>query len=139
MRRSGYETYKAWVDIYGGSNIMTERQYEQARTLLKQELKEQGRSTTNLSRQLAQESSFTYGYNVGRAIKQAYQEEGLGKISISQARNIMQYDAEGKALKLEINPEFWNKVSDIYKQLKKEGYSTAGAKDIIATTVFGSP
>lgn len=138
MRRSGYETYKAWVEIYGGSSIMTERQYEQAKNLLKSELKEQGRSTTNLSRQLAQESSFTYGYDVGRAIKQAYQQEGLGKISISQARNIMQYDAEGKALKLEINPEFWNRVSEIYKKLKKDGATTAGAREYIATTVFGS-
>lgn len=137
-RRSGYETYLGWVDIYGGK-AMSEKQYNQARQLLKQELKEQGKSTTNLSRTLAQESSFTYDYTVGRAIKKVYQEQGFGKISISEARNIMQYTAEGKPLRNEINPEFWNHVSAEYKNLKAQGISIAGAKQLISETIFGSP
>lgn len=105
----------------------------------KLELKSEGKSTTNLSRSLAQESSFTYDYNTGRAIKAAYLEKFGENIDLRSARNIMQYDEKGRVLKQEVDADFWNYVADRYAKLKKDGYGTYKARAIIAETIFGSP
>lgn len=104
----------------------------------KLELKEEGKSTTNLARSLAQESSFTYDYNTGRAIKAVYQEKFGKNIDLRSARNIMQYDEKGKVLKQEVDADFWNYVADRYSQLRNEGNGTYAARNIISETIFGS-
>ena len=105
----------------------------------KLELKEEGKSTTNLARSLAQESSFTYDYNTGRAIKAAYKEKFGENIDLKYARNIMQYDEKRNVLKQEVDADFWNYVADEYSKLRNEGYGAYGARDVIAETIFGSP
>lgn len=116
----------------------------------KLELKEEGKSTTNLARSIAQESSFTYDYNTGRAIKAAYEEKFEKKISLRSARNIMEYEKtlDGKIKKVvdtEFGAEFWNHVADKYseekKKLEQKGEEDPGkkARDVIAETIFGSP
>ena len=137
-KRSSYETYKDWVERYGGIE-MNKSQFEQAYKMKKLELKSEGKSTTNLARSLAQESSFTYDYNTGRAIKAAYLEKFGENIDLRSARNIMQYDEKGRVLKQEIDADFWNYVSNSYAKLKSEGYGTYAARTIIAETIFGSP
>lgn len=134
-RKSDYETYLTWVKKYGGKTPLSKEEFQQAKALKKLELKESGKSTTNLSRQLAQETSFTYSYETGRAIKKAYEEMGHGKISISEARRLMEYDAQGQAIKHD--ETFWNTVSDYYSELRKT-YSTSDASEIISQTIFGS-
>lgn len=105
----------------------------------KLELKSEGKSTTNLARSLAQESSFTYDYNTGRAIKAAYQEQFGENIDLKSARNIMQYDEKGRVLKQEIDADFWNYVADKYSKLRGEGKDSYSSRTIIAETIFGSP
>ena len=137
--RSAYETYLGWVKEYGGKHPLSEEQFTQAKNMLKNELKEQGKSTTNLSRQLAQKTSFTYSYETGRAIKMAYEEMGFGKITISEARNVLTYDDKSKkALKPQQLEGFWESVSDFYTELRRTN-SSAVAKTIISETIFGSP
>lgn len=139
QRRSAYETYEYWVERYGGHKL-SKKEFEQARELKKLELQEQGKSTTNLSRTLAQESSFTYDYRTGRAIKKAYAEMFDKDISISEARNIMQYTKQTKeALRREIDEDFWMSVSDYYNELKNTGVGSREARDVISETIFGSP
>lgn len=148
-RRSSYETYKSWVKKYGGTEIMTKSQFNDTYQLRKKELKSEGKSTTNLARSLAQESSFTYDYNTGRAIKAAYEEKFEKKISLRSARNIMEYEEtlDGKIKKVvdtEFGAEFWNHVADKYseekKKLEQKGEEDPGkkARAIIAETIFGS-
>lgn len=105
----------------------------------KLELKSEGKSTTNLARSLAQESSFTYDYNTGRAIKATYKEKFGEDIDLRYARNIMQYDEKKRVLKQEIDADFWNYVANKYSELRNEGYGAYGARDVIAETIFGSP
>lgn len=135
-KKSDYDTYLSWVKKYGGKNTLTQAEFQQAKQIKKMELKSLGKSTTNLSRQLAQETSFTYSYETGRAIKKAYEEMGYGKVSVSEARRLMEYDALGKVIKHDEN--FWDAVSDYYSELKKN-MKTSDAKDVIAMTIFGSP
>lgn len=148
-RRNSYETYKSWVERYGGVE-MNKNQFEQAYQMKKSELKSEGKSTTNLARSLAQESSFTYDYNTGKAIKAAYQEQFGKNIDLRSARNIMQYEKtlDGKIKKvvnIEFGAEFWNYVADKYseekKNLEQKGEKDPGkkARNIIAETIFGSP
>lgn len=138
-KRTAYETYSYWVGVYGGTKL-TKTQFEEARILKKMELKAQGKSSTNLARSLAQESSFTYDYRTGRAIKKAYKEMFDKNISISEARNIMQYTKQTKqALKTEIDETFWMAVSDYYTELRDAGFKSKEARETISETVFGSP
>lgn len=137
-KRSSYETYKDWVERYGGVE-MNKVQFEQAYQMKKLELKSEGKSTTNLARSLAQESSFTYNYDTGRAIKAAYQEQFGENIDLRYARNIMQYDEKGRVLKQEVDADFWNYVADKYSKLRGEGKDSYAARTIIAETIFGSP
>lgn len=138
MKRSPYETYKSWAQEYGAKDILNKNQFEQARELLKSELKSQGKSTVNLSRTLAQKTAFTYSYKTGRTIKKTFSELGLGKITISEARNILN-DKSFKQLKPEQVQKFWDRVSDRYRDLKKKGKTSAEAKQEIYETIFGSP
>lgn len=135
-RKSDYDTYLSWVKKYGGKHPLTQDEFQQAKQLKKLELKELGKSTTNLSRTLAQETSFTYSYDTGRAIKKAYEEMGYGKITISEARRLLEYGPAGEVIKHD--ETFWNSVSDYYNELKKT-YTTSESKEIIAMTIFGSP
>ena len=135
-RKSDYETYLTWVKTYGGKTPLSKEEFQEAKELKKLELKDLGKSTTNLSRQLAQETSFTYSYETGRAIKKAYKEMGYGKIEISDARRLMEYDAQGHAIKHD--ETFWSSVSDYYSELTKT-HSTSEAKEVISQTIFGSP
>lgn len=137
-KRTDYEVYKAWVKQYGGKEL-SQKKFEQARDLLKLKLKSEGKSTTNLSRRVAQQSSFTYDYTTGRAIRKAYQEMGIGDISISEARRLMEYGPQGEVLREELDDNFWLSVSDYYTELKNAGYSTREAQDTISETIFGSP
>lgn len=136
-RKSDYDTYLGWVERYGGKTPLSREEFQQAKQLKKEELKSQGKSTTNLSRVLAQETSFTYSYETGRAIKKAYQEMGYGKISISDARRLMEYDGQGHAIKHD--ETFWTAVSDYYNELKNANYTNEEAGRIISQTIFGSP
>lgn len=140
-KRTSYETYLFWMKKYGTNTkeILTEKQYEQVKELKKLELKEQNKSTTNLARQIAQESSFTYGYRTGLAIKRAYAEQFNENISLKEARNIMQYGSKNQALRHEIDDKFWTNVSEKYKEAKRSGLNTAEAKALISETIFGSP
>lgn len=136
-RRSSYETYKSWVKRYGGIE-MSKSQFEQAYQMKKLELKSEGKSTTNLARSLAQESSFTYDYKTGKAIRAAYKEKFGKNVSISYARKIMQYDRKDNVLKEEIDADFWNYVADKYAEELNKGKNSYAARDIISETIFGS-
>lgn len=140
-RRSSYETYLYWSNKYGSDNILKREQFEQARSLLKGELIEKGQTTRNLAMKVAQETSFTYSYKTGLAIRKAYNEMGIKteqgsikKISLREARNISRYDKEGKMIK---DNEFWQAVSKLYKD-KKRQLGPKGAGEYISTTIFGS-
>lgn len=104
----------------------------------KVELKSEGKSTTNLARSLAQESSFTYDYKTGKAIRAAYKEKFGKNVSISYARKIMQYDRKDNVLREEIDADFWNYVADRYAEELNKGKNSYAARDIISETIFGS-
>lgn len=134
-RRSSYETYVYWVEKYGGMDkIMGKRQFEEYLIGLKAELAEKGKPAVSLARAAAQKTSFTYSYETGLAIKRAFQEYSSQKITLREARNFLTYDENRKAIR---DNEFWQMVSKLYKDKKKQ-VGTKEAGEYISTTIFGS-
>lgn len=130
-RRSGYETYRSWARKYGSRELLSESEYEDAKDILRLELREAGLGTTNLSRTVASRQAFDYGYHTGRAIQRAYKSYYGADISISAARNISR--------ELTTSEPFWELVSNEYSELREQGLSARSAKRKISQTIFGSP
>ena len=160
-KRTSYETYVSWTKRYGG-DVLSESQFQEAYQIKKRELKEIGKPTSNISRTLAQESSFAYDYKTGLAIRKAYkqaveekykEELDLAKLnenkeevlrinklmkeeipSINEARKLTDINSKVK------NPAlFWDYVASLYnEELKKNGGNSSQAKLYISQTIFGS-
>lgn len=134
--KASYDTYRreyfkkrAELEANGldmPSPIMKRKQWEQTYEATRNDLLGEGKDASHTNREIVNNQAYVMSAKQARALTRAGKRIGLNY-------NYMQIRTGTEDVS-----EIYDHADELYKQLRKSGYSGSDAKKIVATEIFGS-